>query len=79
MIKSAVMIEGRRDYYSASECLEYTITAGDLIRILSEYDSETPVMLNNDNGYTYGEIHGYTIEEKEVEVDEEDDEEEDEE
>ena len=75
MVKTVVTIEGRRDHYSEMDCAEQTCTVGDLIRLLEEYDSEMPVMLKNDNGYTYGEIHGYTIEEEDVELDEEDEEE----
>lgn len=72
MKKTVIMIEGRRDCYSADDIIESTITVGNLIALLEEYSEDTPVMINNDNGYTYGEIHGYTIEETEVEIDDED-------
>lgn len=77
MVKSVVTIEGRRDCYSAEDCMRNTITVGDLIASLEEYDSEMPVMLSNDNGYTYGEIHAYTISEEDIELEPEEEEEED--
>lgn len=72
MYKTVVMIEGRRDCYSAEDIVDSTITVGNLIALLEEYDEDTPIMLNNDNGYTYGEIHGYTIDEQEVEIEDDD-------
>ena len=73
MYKTVVMIEGRRDCYGAEDIVNSTITVGNLIALLEEYDEDTPVMLNNDNGYTYGEIHGYTIDEQEVEIEDDED------
>ncbi len=66
---TVVTIEGRRDHYSASECAKHTTTVGELINILEGYDSDVPIMLNNDEGYTYGEIWASTIEEEDVEDD----------
>ena len=78
---TVLTIEGRRDTYSASDCAKNTITVGELISVLERYDYDLPVIINNDNGYTYGEIHESTIEESDVVDDdeyEEDEEEEDE-
>jgi len=33
-----------------------TMTVGELITYLSDYDADTPVYLSFDNGYTYGGI-----------------------
>lgn len=33
-----------------------TMTAGELINFLAQYDEDTPVYLSFDNGYTYGGI-----------------------
>lgn len=33
-----------------------TMTVGELIELLSEFDEDTPVYLSFDNGYTYGGI-----------------------
>ena len=49
-------IDGRRDYYSAKQCAEHTMTVGELISELECYDEDMPVMLNNDGGYTFGKI-----------------------
>ena len=50
-----LMIEGRREGYSPDQ-IHSTMTVGDLIDYLSQFDEDTPVLLNNDNGYTYGSI-----------------------
>ena len=31
-----------------------TMTAGELINFLAQYDEDTPIYLSFDNGYTYG-------------------------
>lgn len=36
--------------------IKKTMTVGELIDFLSEYDEDTPVYLSFDNGYTYGGI-----------------------
>ena len=33
-----------------------TMTVGELINFLSDYDEDTPIYLSFDNGYTYGSI-----------------------
>lgn len=33
-----------------------TMTVGELISFLSDYDEDTPVYLSFDNGYTYGGV-----------------------
>ena len=50
-----VYIDSRRDGYSPSQCHD-TMTVGELIDILSQYDEDQPVYIRNDNGYTYGNI-----------------------
>ena len=42
--------------------------------ILDGFDSDMPVLLSNDNGFTYGKITDDGIWEEEVEEDEEEDE-----
>ena len=71
MMKTVLMIDGRRDVYSAEDILDSTIKVGDLISFLEQYDEDTPVMINNDNGYTYGKITTYSIDEEDVEIDNE--------
>lgn len=36
--------------------IKKTMTVGELIDFLSNYDEETPIYLSFDNGYTYGGI-----------------------
>lgn len=50
-----LMIEGRREGYGPDQ-LRKTMTVGELMDYLSQFDEETPVILTNDNGYTYGSI-----------------------
>ena len=50
-----LMIEGRREGYGPDQ-LRKTMTVGELMDYLSQFDEDTPVILNNDNGYTYGSI-----------------------
>ena len=50
-----LFIEGRREGYSPDQCRE-TMTVGELIAYLEQFDEDTEVYLDNDNGYTYGSI-----------------------
>ena len=54
-MKRIVYIRGNRTGYSPNQCGE-TMTVGDLIHALEDFDMDSPVYLNNDNGYTFGEI-----------------------
>ena len=62
-----ISIEGTRTAYAPTDIVNKvgTLTVGELIEILSGFDEDLPVVLNNDNGYTYGEIVEYNIEEVE--------------
>ena len=55
-----ITIETSRDGYAINQCGR-TMTVGELIAYLSQWDEETPVYLSNDKGYTYGSIHDYDI------------------
>ena len=57
-----LFIEGRRTGYSPEQ-IKHTMTVGELINYLSDFDEDTPVMLKNDNGYTYGSITHNSFEE----------------
>lgn len=63
-----VFIEGRRTGYTPEQC-GHTMTVGELIEYLSDFDEDTPIYLSNDNGYTYGSINydSFTEEEEEEE------------
>lgn len=69
-MKNALYINGNRNGYSPEQCGR-TMTVGELIEFLSEYDENRPVYLSNDNGYTYGSIGELDFFEKEEEPEEE--------
>ena len=50
-----LFINGKGNGYNTDQCGE-TLTIGELILILQEYDMDMPVYLRNDGGYTYGSI-----------------------
>ena len=58
----ALYIEGRRDGYSPAQIRE-TMTVGELMAYLEQFDEDTPVLLNNDRGYTFGSITESSFEE----------------
>lgn len=60
----ALYIEGRRDGYSPTQIRE-TMTVGELMAYLEQFDEDTPVYIQNDNGYTYGSIDFNSFEESE--------------
>ena len=44
-----------REGYGTDQ-IRKTMTVGELIDFLSQYDEDTPIYLSFDNGYTYGGI-----------------------
>lgn len=48
-------IYGKREGYSVKQCGK-TLTVGELIEFLQDFDEDTPIYFNNDNGYTYGSL-----------------------
>lgn len=48
-------INGKRNGYGIDQCGE-TLTVGQLMEILQDYEEDMPIYLCNDNGYTYGSI-----------------------
>ena len=71
--KTVLTIDGRRTGYTINQVLRYenTLTVGELKEYLEGFDDDTPVLINNDNGYTYVEI---TYDSFKDEVTDEDDE-----
>lgn len=61
-----LFIEGRRNGYTPNQC-GTTMTVGELIEQLQDYDEDTPVYINNDEGYTYGNITWSSFEENDDE------------
>ena len=47
----------------APEQIRHTMTVGELIAALEQFDEDTPVFLKHDGGYTYGGISWNDIEE----------------
>ena len=68
---SMVVLETSRDCYGLED-VGSTLTIGELIDKLSEFDSDMKVAFSNDNGYTYGSISRSDIRIKKEVVDEED-------
>lgn len=50
-----LMINTTRNAYSPED-IRCTITVGELIRLLEDYDEDRKIILSFDNGYTYGGI-----------------------
>lgn len=61
-----LFLEGKREGYSPDQ-VAHTMTVGELIDFLSQFDEDTEIYLKNDNGYTYGGITEYSFEEEEEE------------
>ena len=59
-----IVINTRREGYSTDQ-IDVTMTVGELIGLLSEYDEETPIYFGNDRRsygwYTYGSISDYDL------------------
>ena len=58
-------IEARRDSYGVTDLENQTVTVGELIEMLENYDSDLKVILSHDRGYTFGAITEERIEEDE--------------
>lgn len=54
MKEKVVEIKTSRDSYSRRYVIDPSLTVGELIEILNQYDDDTKVIFNNDNGYTFG-------------------------
>lgn len=66
-----LFLEGRRNGYSTEQCGR-TMTVGELIAFLEDFDEDTLVYLKNDRGYTYGSITESSFEEGDDEEEEDD-------
>ena len=66
-----VFIEGRRDGYSPEQCGR-TMTVGELIAYLENFDEDAKIYLENDGGYTDGYITKGSFREVEDEDEDED-------
>lgn len=55
MEKQIVIIEAEREGYDSTQVAN-TMTVGELIAYLEQFNEDSPVYLSHDNGYTYGGI-----------------------
>ena len=55
-------IKKKREGYAPDQCGS-TMTVGELIDYLSQFDEDAKIYYSNDNGYTYGSIKDYQIQE----------------
>ena len=55
------VIRATRDGYSIEQVVKKAITVKELIAELRQFDEESPVVISNDNGYTYGPVRRYDI------------------
>lgn len=68
MKKSAYFLKGNRNGYGPDQCGK-TMTVGELISLLQEFDESSEIFLRNDNGYTYGSINFYDFDAGEYDED----------
>ena len=59
-----LFINAHRAGYTPEQ-IRHTMTVGELIAALEEFDEDTPVFLKHDGGYTYGGISWGDLEEDE--------------
>lgn len=57
-----ITIEAAREGYSPEQ-IRSTMTVGELIAFLEDYDEDAPIIISNDRGYTYGRISWDSIQE----------------
>ena len=55
MAKKVIVFEARRDGYGIDQ-IEEPVTVGELMRMLKDWDEDTPIILSHDGGYTYGSL-----------------------
>lgn len=68
-----LLLQTLREGYGIDQ-IRRTMTVGELIEFMGNYDEDTPVYLSFDNGYTYG---GITEDQFEEDCEEDNDEEDD--
>ena len=67
-----LLINAKRNGYAPDQCGK-TMTVGEMMRYLEDFDPDDKIYLSHDNGYTYGSITERDFDENE-EMDEEPDE-----
>lgn len=59
---SYITLETKSEGYAPDQCGS-TMTVGELIQYLSQFDENSKIYFSNDNGYTYGSLKDYQIQE----------------
>ncbi|MBR1442725.1 MAG: hypothetical protein IJ583_04240 [Firmicutes bacterium] len=54
-MKKAIFLNTNQNGYDPEQCGR-TMTVGELISLLVDFDSDREIFLRNDDGYTYGSI-----------------------
>jgi len=67
---SKVLINAKRNGYGTDQC-GHTMTVGELIEYLQQFEEDAPVYLKHDGGYTFGSITAGDIEENDDDQEEE--------
>ena len=67
-MKQVLYINAEREGYAIDQ-IRNTMTVGELICYLEQFDEDTPVYLKHDRGYTFGAIKESRFEDEEVEGD----------
>ena len=62
MEKQVIKIEAQREGYALNQ-ITSTMTVGELIAYLEQFDEDIKVYISHDGGYTYGGIRAKDIEE----------------
>lgn len=70
MEKQVIKIEAQREGYAFNQ-ITSTMTVGELIAYLSQFEDDVKVYISNDGGYTYGGIREKDIEDDWYDEDEE--------
>lgn len=68
-MRTVITLETKRTGYSIKQVVDRTMTVGELISVLMDFDEDSPIVFSNDGGYTFGEIDGYGFDEIETEDD----------
>lgn len=56
-----IKLKTGRDTYDKIDAARYSMTAEELIKILSEYPADAKVIFSNDNGYSYGYVNSFCV------------------
>lgn len=54
-MNAPIILRAEREGYSIEQ-IRRTMTVGELIAFLSDFDEDRPIYLSHDGGYTYGSI-----------------------